>query len=263
MVAFAFLALSITGILLFIKQKAHATEITHTVFGLTFVCFAIFHIINNWASIMGYSKERKTGKYQKEFLIAGSIFGIILIGGLTGILEPVAEFGRIFAAERKPKAEQLIFNKIETNNNLVGSDLKIMVEKSKETELPLVVIWVEDSTHKFIENLFLPANIATMPESEEEAREGHFAISEFKEESLPIWNSKTNSKIPNFDSETPYSNFLLNTKTTAKGKFYIVLEVKSHNKTEHFETLIDEQKGEIFLLEANPKTLLSNAFVQI
>ena len=44
-VAFAFLALSITGILLYVKQKAHAVEMTHTIFGLIFVSFAIFHII--------------------------------------------------------------------------------------------------------------------------------------------------------------------------------------------------------------------------
>ena len=87
-IAITFLALSITGILLFIKQKAHFIEITHTVVGLLFVGFAIFHIVNNWSSITGYTKERKTGKYQKEFILAGSIFGLILIGGLTEMLEP-------------------------------------------------------------------------------------------------------------------------------------------------------------------------------
>jgi len=50
-VAFAFLALSITGILLYVKQKAHAVEMTHTIFGLIFVSFAVFHIVNNWSSI--------------------------------------------------------------------------------------------------------------------------------------------------------------------------------------------------------------------
>lgn len=47
-IGFAFLSIAVTGILLYIKQKSHAAEITHTVFGLIFIGFAIFHIMNNW-----------------------------------------------------------------------------------------------------------------------------------------------------------------------------------------------------------------------
>ena len=99
-VAFAFLSLSITGILLYIKQKAHAVEITHTVFGLIFVGFAIFHIVNNWSSITGYSKERTSGIFKKEFIIAFLVFGVVLAGTASEILEPVAEAGKIFAGKK-------------------------------------------------------------------------------------------------------------------------------------------------------------------
>jgi Domain of unknown function (DUF4405) len=262
-VAFAFLALSITGILLFIKQKPHFVEITHTLFGLLFVGFAIFHIINNWSSIVGYSKERKTGKLQKEWIVAASIFGVILIGGVTELLEPVAEAGRIFAAKRPPRAEQLSFIKVETNKEVGGTKVKVMIEKSKETELPLIAVWTEDSTHAFIENIFIPSKIASMPESEEEAREGHFDMADFKPESLERWPSKAKIKTPIFEGETPHDNFVINSNTSAKGKFYLMVEVKSGNKTELYESLIDPTKGEIYNLKSMDNKLLSNVIVQL
>ncbi len=262
-VAFAFLALSITGILLFIKQKAHATEITHTVFGLTFIGFAVFHIINNWSSIIGYSKDRKSGSYQKEFIIAGSIFGVILIGGLTEILEPVAEAGKIFAGKRPPRNEQLTFNIIETNKEVVGTKLKIMIQKGKEVELPMLAIWTEDSTHSFIENLFVPAKIAKMPESEEEAREGHFDISDFKPELLTNWQSKAIDKKANFEQETPKDNFALYTNSKAKGSFYVKMEVKSKEKVEVYETLIKKNESQVFKFKSTSNQLISSALAEL
>ena len=158
-VAFAFLALSITGILMYVKQKAHAVEITHTIFGLIFVGFAIFHIVNNWSSITAYSKERKSGKVQKELIIVGIAFVVILVAAATELLEPVAEAGRIFAEKRPPRTEQLTFNEVITNKDAKGTPLNIMVQKAKDSELPVVAIWVEDSAHNFVENLFVPAKM--------------------------------------------------------------------------------------------------------
>jgi hypothetical protein len=262
-IAFAFLALSITGILLYIKQKAHAVEITHTIFGLLFVGFAIFHIINNWSSITGYSKERRSGKIQKEFIVAGIAFLIILAGGITELLEPVAEAGSIFAGKRPPRLEQLSFNEVATNKETKGTSLSIMIQKAKETELPIVAIWVEDSAHNFVENLFVPAKIAAMPADEEEAREGHFDISAFQPESLAIWAGKSKVKTPNFEQETPHENFVVKTNTSAKSQFFVMLEVKSGDKTALYEAAIDPSKGEVFKLKSNANSLIKSALVEL
>jgi hypothetical protein len=262
-VAFAFLALSITGILLYIKQKSHAVEITHTIFGLIFVGFAIFHIINNWSSITGYSKERKSGKIQKEFIIAGIAFLVILVGAATELLEPVAEAGRIFAEKRPPRPEQLSFNEVVTNKDVKGISLSIMVQKAKETELPVVAVWVEDSAHNFVENLFVPAKIAAMPANEEEAREGHFEMSDFKAESLTAWAAKAKTKTPNFEQETPKDNFVLKTNTVAKGQFFVLLEVKSKDKIELYEAAINQAKGEVFKLKSKDNTLIKRVLVEL
>jgi hypothetical protein len=261
-VAFAFLSLSITGILLYVKQKAHAVEITHTIFGLIFVGFAIFHIINNWSSIVGYSKERKSGKFQKEFTIAGLVFGLILIGTVTEVLEPVAEAGRIFAKKRdRPK--NLSFEEVKTNQDVKGTALRILLEENKGTELPVVVAWVEDADHKFVENLFVPAKQAEMPESQEEAEEGHFDIKDFKPEALPIWHAKTNSKLPLLAKETPRENFVIDSKTTAKGTFYVLAEVKSKDKTEVYEAKMDATTGGISKFQTKDKGLIKSGLVEI
>jgi hypothetical protein len=262
-VAFAFLSLSITGILLYIKQKAHAVEITHTVFGLIFVGFAIFHIVNNWSSITGYSKERTSGKFKKEFIIAFLVFGVVLAGTASEILEPVAEAGRIFAGKRPKRPENLSFEEVKTNQDSKGMALRVLVEKNKETELPVIAIWVEDADHKFVENLYVPAKQAKMPESEEEAREGHFDISDFNPTSLPTWQAKTNVKTPLSEKETPHENFVVNSKTSAKGTFYVMMEVKSKDKNEVYEAKVDETTGGLSKFQLKGNELIKSGLVEI
>jgi Domain of unknown function (DUF4405) len=262
-VAFAFLSLSITGILLYIKQKAHAVEITHTIFGLIFVGFAVFHIINNWSSITGYSKEKKSGKFQKEFIIASLVFGVVLVGTVTEVLEPVAEAGRMLAPKRPPRAEKLSFEEVKTNQDLQGTNIRVLVEQNKDVELPVVAIWVENAEHKFVENLFVPAKEAKMPESEEEAREGHFDMADFKAESLPTWKAKASIKTSLSEKETPHENFVVNAKTSAKGVFYVMLEIKSKDKTEVYEAKIDETSGGISKLKSTTNTLIKSGLVEI
>lgn len=262
-IGFAFLSIAVTGILLYIKQKSHAAEITHTVFGLIFIGFAIFHIMNNWSSITGYSKERKSGKIQKELIVAASIFVVILIGGVTEVLEPVAEAGRVFAKPRPKRPEALSFEEVKTNQETKGSALKILVEKSKETELPVITAWVEDSARNFVDNIFVPAKIANMPENEEEAREGHFDITDFNPSTIEAWQSKAKVKTANFEKETPHENFVLKTNTNAKGNYFVVLAVKSKDKTELYEAAINPSKGEVFKLKSKENTLLSSVLVEL
>lgn len=262
-VAFAFLSLSITGILLYIKQKAHAVEITHTVFGLTFVGFAIFHIVNNWSSITGYSKERTSGKFKKEFIIAFLVFGVVLAGTASEILEPVAEAGKIFAPKRPKRPENLSFEEVKTNQDAKGTALRILVEKNKATELPIVAIWVEDVDHKFMENIYVPGKEAKMPESEEEASEGHFDISNFKPASLAKWQTIATSKTPLSEKETPHDNFVINSKTNAKGIFFVMMEVKSKDKSEVYEAKVDETTGGLSKLKSTGKSLIKSGLVEI
>ena len=144
--------LSISGILLWVKQKAHPIEMAHTIFGLLFVGFAIFHIVNNWDSITGYSKSKKTGSFQKEFIVASLIAIVVLVGALTEVLEPVAEFGRIFVKQR-PKNFGVQFEEKKTNEKGKGSDIFVLVQKKQEDPFSKIAVSFQDTTGKLIQQV--------------------------------------------------------------------------------------------------------------
>lgn len=266
-VAFSFLALSVTGILIYLKQSPEPIKITHTIFGLVFVGFAIFHILNNWSSIVAYSKARQTGKFQKEFWAAGGIFMLLLIGGLTGVLEPVAEAGRFFAGNRPPRVEKLSFDQISTNKDVKGTNLSLMIQKNKGVDFPVIAVWVEDSAHQIVENLFVPAQIAVIGNSEEAKREakfkGEFERKPFSADILPTFKTKATAAKTNFEKVTPMENFILDTHTTANGVFTVYLEVRNNDKTELYEAAIDASKGDIFKLKSKDNTLISKGLVEL
>ncbi len=151
-VAIAFVLLAMTGILLFVKQKAHFIEMTHTIFGLLFIGFAIFHILNNWDSIKAYSKDRKSGSIKKELIVASLITGIILVLSVTEVLEPVAEFGRIFASGDK-RPQTVNFAEKKTLDSTNGHAVVLLIQKGKESAFAGLSVEVADTTGKVLETL--------------------------------------------------------------------------------------------------------------
>jgi hypothetical protein len=154
-IAFAFVVLGTSGILLYIKQKPHFVEMTHTIFGLIFFGFAIFHIVNNWGSLKNYSKDKTTGAFKKEFLVASIIGLIVLTLSVTEVLEPVAEFGRIFAPKRGPRPDAGIsFQEKTTLDSTNGVATTFILQKVKDQEAANLNIEVVDSTGKILETLY-------------------------------------------------------------------------------------------------------------
>ncbi len=170
--AFAFFILGCTGILLYIKQKAHFIEMTHTVFGLLFISFVIFHFSNNWNSVKTYSKDKNSGGIKKELIVASLIAGIILILSVTEVLEPVAEFGKIFAPKREPRPSQGInFQEKTTNDSTNGNSVTLILQKSDAAMSASLSVEVTDTTGKVLETL-LAAEKKQIQKEEEEKQEG-------------------------------------------------------------------------------------------
>ncbi|MDB5242388.1 MAG: hypothetical protein JWP57_3013 [Spirosoma sp.] len=90
-VALVFLFLSVTGLLIYFGQGSHAVEHIHAWFGILFVTAALFHIVNNWSSIVGYSKDRRTGGIRREFVLP-ALVAVVFAGGIAADL-PV--FGKL------------------------------------------------------------------------------------------------------------------------------------------------------------------------
>lgn len=120
-VAAVFFVLAITGLLIYFGQGTHIVEHTHAWFGVLFVAAAAFHIVNNWASIVGYTKNRRTGSIQKEFVIPVIIAAVFALG--IGFDLPVfgklANFGKgLFRGER-PRGGPMAQAKVDSIANAV------------------------------------------------------------------------------------------------------------------------------------------------
>jgi hypothetical protein len=261
-VALVFLGLSVTGLLIYFGQGSHVVEHTHAWFGVLFVAAAIFHILNNWSSLKGYARERRTGAYQKEFFLPLSVTALFALGigfGLP-VFDDLANAGkRLFAGPRPPRAERLSFEAVQTNPQSTGTPLTLLIQKSKEAEFPLMAVWVEDSARHFVENLFVPNQVLTP----NEGGEGPPKPGPFAPAALPAWQAKATSQQPNFERATPGDPFLLSTKTTAKGRYFVVLTVKSGPTTETYEAAVDPAKADVFRLKAPGGRLLERGLVEL
>jgi Domain of unknown function (DUF4405) len=151
--AFIFLFLSTTGILMYLKQKAHPVEMAHTIFGLLLVGFAIFHITNNWGSLKLYSKDKVTRSWKKELMFAGLGAITILVLAVSGVLEPIAEFGRIFAPKRQ-NIPSVNFQVKSTLDSIEGKSATLILQRSKDGMFTPIKVELADSTGKTVAVLY-------------------------------------------------------------------------------------------------------------
>ena len=151
--AFIFLVLSTSGVLMYLKQKSHPVEMAHTIFGLLFVGFAIFHITNNWGSIKTYSRDKLTRSWRKE-IIAASIGGVIILSlALTDMLEPIAEFGRIFA-KKGGGGQNIMFRQQKTLESESGHPVTLILQRKGSEMFTPIKVELADSTGKLISVLY-------------------------------------------------------------------------------------------------------------
>lgn len=192
-VALVFLGLSVTGLLIYFGFKAHAVDHIHAWFGILFVAAAVFHIVNNWSSISAYTKDRKTGGIRREFTIP-ALFALVFAGGIGFDVPPfnaLANMGKRVLGGGQPKkdagAEKIAFEQVTTNQIGTGTPLTLMLQRSATATEPIMAVWVEDSAHRFVENLFVPAQMVQKPVGDKDARPAMVA---FTPATLPDWQAK-------------------------------------------------------------------------
>jgi hypothetical protein len=264
-----FLTLSVTGLLLYLVKHNKETTSIHVVFGLLFLSFAVFHISNNWSSLISYAKSRTEGSLQKELLLSITIVGIFLAGAWLGIppfseVEELGEEIRNGGGERK-RETRVTFNEIETNQGIAGKLINLIIQKDKSAALPVIAIWVEDSTHTFVENLFVPSKTLSTEEKDiqEAIREGEVEEKLLDATLLPIWNDRAKSKNPNYENATPVDNFILKTKTSATGVYSIFIEINSAGGSEVYEALVSASKETAIRFKSKQGKFLTRALLEI
>jgi hypothetical protein len=162
-IAFIFLTMAVTGILLYVKQKAHVIEMSHTVFGLLFVLLASFHLYNNWKSLKAYSVQKQKSGLSKEVVYIFLTFAVVITLSLSGVLEPIAEFGKIFAKPKKQAEPSINFLEKSTNQQNDGKEITLMIQKEEKLKGAKLGIDVIDSLGLVVENLYTPDSIQEGP----------------------------------------------------------------------------------------------------
>lgn len=154
-IAFIFLVMALTGLLLYLKQKAHSIEMSHTIFGLLFVTLASFHIYNNWKTLRNYGTQKPARSLSREVIAIVAAGLLVLTLALTNVLEPVAEFGKRFAKPRKP-ASGITFAEKTTRQGVKGQSLTLILQKEESAMGAQLSVTLLDTAGGEIASLYTP-----------------------------------------------------------------------------------------------------------
>ena len=254
-IAAVFLALGTTGMLLYLVQHNKPTKVIHTTFGLFFVAVAVFHIINNWSSLVSYLKGKAGAGLGREFFLV-TVLALASVVGAGLMLPPfefIEEFGEgLRGGGRRNTGERLTFNKVETNKETTGRTITLQLEKDRSVLIPVVAAWAEDSTGNFAGNVFVPAKMMVVFEgekgNEEHAiREGEVEPKDIDAATLPAWSGKSNGAAPNWPEATPPDNLIIKSTLGVTGPFTLVVEISSLGKSELYRAAIGKDGGMVRL----------------
>ena len=141
-VAAVFFVLAITGLLIYFGQGTHVVEHTHAWFGILFVTAAVFHIVNNWSSLTGYTKNRRTGSIQREFVLPGCWLSLIFAAGIgfdVPVFDKLANAGKDLVRGERPKRGPMAQTKVDSIANAVETAYADAYNKSDTASLVTVL----------------------------------------------------------------------------------------------------------------------------
>jgi hypothetical protein len=120
---------------------------------------ASFHIYNNWKSIKAYGVEKQKRSLSKEVIYIFLSFAVVITLSLSGVLEPIAEFGRIFAKPKKPAVPSINFVEKTSHQDVEGTMITMLIQKDEKSKESTIGVDVIDSMGMVVENLFTPDSI--------------------------------------------------------------------------------------------------------
>jgi Domain of unknown function (DUF4440) len=108
-VAAVFAVLSVTGLLIYFGKSNHTIDHTHAWFGILFLSAAVFHIVNNWSSIKGYSVNRNAGGIRLELIVPVLVVALFTMGIAADwpVFKDLANAGKKLFPREKQKKEGL------------------------------------------------------------------------------------------------------------------------------------------------------------
>jgi hypothetical protein len=239
---FGFLTILITGLLSYGLRYNSLLSAVHTVFGLAFVGFGIFHLKNNLKQLVQYLKltRGKRWAWLSTLLIPVTVIG--LAAGLPPF-QTIVDTGYALK-ELKPIDRQLtetLYTRFEQQGKNLSIDIKAGEHYSgpgatilgvTTTGIPQIAIWVEDIQGNYLETLYI-----TKKASNSSYLQSLFGGEEVRRpEALPHWSYsrgiKSNDGLmmptaaqPIADAmtgATPVASFDLRTITSSKNDQVVV-----------------------------------------
>lgn len=168
---FGFLTILITGLLSYGLRYNAMLSAIHTIFGLSFVLFGIFHLKNNLRPLINYLKP-KSGKRLASVSIG---FVLVAIIGLAFGLPPfqtIVDTGYALK-ELRPVDRQVIetlYTHIDRDGKKITVDIKAGPHYSgpgavilgvTTTAVPQMAVWLEDPQGNYLDTLYVTKKAAS------------------------------------------------------------------------------------------------------
>jgi hypothetical protein len=227
-----FATLLVTGLLSYGMRYSSLLSAIHTIFGLTFIAFGVFHLRNNLRPIGMYLKQVAARRW---FIVGLVMVPVTVLGVMLAIppFQTITDFG--YALKELRPIDRQATQVLTTRYDVQGRALSIEVKAGDQyagpgaevfgirlTTVPQMAIWVEDTEGNYLETLYVTKKgatgtyIAELFSEEEEIR---------RPEALPHWShqrgvaaadglyvpSKAAPLADAVTGATPLSNYNLNT----------------------------------------------------
>lgn len=211
---FSFLALSSTGIWMYIRPFEKNIATVHTLSGFIFFLFIGFHVFNNLTALKRYFQPKKRYLININSLSFSLFLIILIISGMAFFNLPPT--GHIYNfGEQLRGDDEVYYKKIVTNHHLEGRTLDLEVIFKNPSWTPTLAIWVEDKQGNYLQDLYVSQKLAKQSFIN--------FINKRRPEALPVWSHKRNIQtkdglyVPDGDNPipdgmsgaTPKTNFIL------------------------------------------------------
>ena len=162
---FGFLTILVTGLLSFVLRYSSLLSAVHTVFGLLFVSYGIFHLKNNFRPITQYLKQSRGRRWAWLSVLLIPVTVACLALGLPPF-QTVVDAGYALK-ELKPIDRQLtetLTTRFDQQGRKINIDIKAGPHYSgpgavilgvQTTGTPQMAMWVEDTRGNYLETLYV------------------------------------------------------------------------------------------------------------
>lgn len=162
---FGFMTILVTGLLSYVLRYNSLLSAIHTVFGLLFVGYGIFHLKNNVRSMVSYLKQRKMRKWVWSSFLLVPIIVVTLLAGLPPF-QWVVDAGYAIK-ELRPidrQTNRTLYTKLGEPGRGISVDVKAGEHYSGPgakvlgvtiTGIPQIAIWLEDMSGNHLETLYV------------------------------------------------------------------------------------------------------------